>query len=909
MPTEPGRHGATNGCFVSPPADEVDGLGEDLLDAALTEQRRDWVKGDRTSVTARLRQFPALALDAAQAADLVYHEFILREELGDCPDWEEYLEQFPEYARVLLLLRQADQIVEQALAPTEQARHPGTQLGDYDLLGEIGHGGMGVVFRARQRSLDRIVAVKLMRTVDAGEEERKRFTREAQAVARLQHPNIVQIYEVGESGGQPFFSLEFVEGESLARRLNGTPLAARQAAALIEVLARAIHYAHGKGIIHRDLKPSNVLLAGPLETAMEQCTVKVTDFGLAKRLDSCGDTGSGSVLGTPSYMAPEQAEAKTGAIDRRTDVYGLGAILYEMLCGRPPFRAESPLHTLAQVLQADPARPRLLNPAVPRDLENVCLQCLHKERHRRYPTALALAEDLDRFLHGQPVRARPVGPVERTTRWCLRKPVIAALGALLILAVAGGLLTSLLLWRQSAGSEARAAVNLHAEEAARQETDDALSMILQIVADNRRLSETLSVDFPNANSIQINLLLNAEACCSHLLEKRRQDQKLQVVSSSLLTWLGVRYSNDGCKAESLLMFEKATRVLEPSAPEGVRGREYLAQAVCAHAHLGSAYQLQGRPEPARQAFATSFRFWQELAQAFPFPDRRCDAVLSGLSFAQVLHDTGYSEEKIHGLFASRDGAPELLGGAQQFELFLDLVGVMPSCYRAQRSSQRVAMLAAARKGSAILDRYYQRSSLNCAGRFWLASYSTQVGLLLRKGGAAAEALDLLKRANSTLQELADETPNDDNLFSMLRDSWVSIGNAHWELDQVEETLGAFRHSLAAQRQACVLAPSGTDSERELGQLHLKLGRKLCELGRLDEAEACFKERQSLWPGEGDKHIEALREVRKWADRIGSKGTDLSPARRQERQRYLDLAARLERTGVAAASPPNNSVGR
>ncbi len=909
MPTEPGRREGTNGCFLSLQADNVDSQGEDLLDAALTEQRRDWVTGNRTPAAEWLRRFPALALDAAQAADLVYHEFILREELGDCPDWEEYLGQFPEYANVLLLLRQADQIVEQALVPTEPAPSPAAQLGDYDLLEEIGHGGMGVVFRARQRSLDRIVAVKLMRTGDANEEERRRFAREAQAVARLQHPNIVQIYEVGEAGGQPFFSLEFVEGESLAHRLNGTPLAARQAAALVEVLARAIHYAHGKGIIHRDLKPSNVLLAGTPETTLEQCTAKVTDFGLAKRLDGGGDTGSGSVLGTPSYMAPEQAEAKTAAIDRRTDVYGLGAVLYEMLSGRPPFRAESPLRTLAQVLQADPARPRLVNPAVPRDLETVCLQCLHKEPRRRYATALALAEDLDRFLHGQPVRARPVGPVGRMTRWCRRKPVIAALGAMLILAVAGGLLTSFLLWRRSAGSEARALVNLHAEELARQEADDALSMILQIVADNMRVSDTPSVESTNANSMQINMLLNAEDCCSHLLEKRGQDQKLQVMSSTLLRWLGERYSNDGRKVESLVMFEKATRVLEPSAPVGARGREYLAEAVSAHAHLGSAYELQGRLEPARQAFATSLCLWQELAQAFPSPGRRCDPVISGLSFARVLQSTGYSEESIQGFFARRDDAAELLGGAQQFELFLNHLRVMPACYRAQRSGQQVAMLAAGREASAILDRYYQRSSLNRAGRFWLAIYSTQVGLVLRKGGAAAEALHLLSRANRTLQELAAETPKDDDLFSILSDSWVSIGNAHWELGQVEETLGAFRHSLAAQRQVCALAPVGMEGVRVLGQLHLKLGRKLCELGRLDEAEACFKERQSLWPGEGDKYIEALREVRKWADQIGSKGTDLSPARQQERQRYLDLATRLERTGVAAASAPHNLVGR
>ena len=232
------------------------------------------------------------------------------------------LRQYPEHAALLERLRQADQLVEQTLAAPAQL--PAGTFADYDLLEEAGRGGMGVVFKARHKSLDRIVALKVLRSDGTGE-ERKRFDREARAVARLQHPNIVQVYEVGETAGGAFVSLEFVDGQSLARRLHGTPLPARRAAALVEILARAMHYAHERGVIHRDLKPANVLLAGTPETPIEDCIAKVADFGLAKKLDTQGDTHSGAVLGTPSYMAPEQAEARSAAVDRRTDVYGLGA--------------------------------------------------------------------------------------------------------------------------------------------------------------------------------------------------------------------------------------------------------------------------------------------------------------------------------------------------------------------------------------------------------------------------------------------------------------------------------------------------------------------------------------------------------------------------------------------------------
>jgi hypothetical protein len=259
---------------------------------------------------------------------------------------------------------------------------------------------MGVVYKARQVSLNRAVALKMILAGShAGPAERTRFKAEAEAVAKLQHPNIVAVYEVGEHDGHPFLSLEFCPGGSLDKKLQGTPLAAAEAARLAECLARAMHFAHQKGVVHRDLKPANILLG-------ENDTPKITDFGLAKMLDTgAGQTVSGAVLGTPSYMAPEQARGKSKTVGPAADVYALGAILYELLTGRPPFRGETSLDTLSRVMNEEPAPPRRLNPGVPRDLEAICRKCLEKQPGQRYSSALELADDLRRFQDGEPVRA------------------------------------------------------------------------------------------------------------------------------------------------------------------------------------------------------------------------------------------------------------------------------------------------------------------------------------------------------------------------------------------------------------------------------------------------------------------------------------------------------------------------
>ncbi len=327
------------------------------------------------------------------------------------------------------------------------------RLGDYELLEEIARGGMGVVYRARQISLNRIVAVKVvLHGPFSSPEFVKRFRTEAAAVAGLQHPNIVAIYEVGQSGGDHFFSMEYIEGRNLAEIVREKPLPARQAAEYLRTIATAVHYAHQRGVLHRDLKPSNVLL-----DAFDQ--PRITDFGLAKLLDGDAElTTTGQVLGSPSYISPEQAAGKAGEFGPGGDIYSLGAILYHLLTGRPPFQGETLQEILAQVQSATPIPPRRLNPSVPEDLQTICLKCLQKESPRRYASAHDLADDLSRFLANEPIRARAVSQVEKVWLWCKRRPVTASLSGALTLTVLLGILGVLWQWQraeQSAHGEHR----------------------------------------------------------------------------------------------------------------------------------------------------------------------------------------------------------------------------------------------------------------------------------------------------------------------------------------------------------------------------------------------------------------------------------------------------------------------
>ena len=425
------------------------------------DQRQRWQRGERVSVKSYLEQTPALREHSGLVFELICHEVLLREEREEAPRPGYYLRHFPDHEKQLLRFFEARRMMPLAMqqvpsgrgtlhtaglstvadpnltaaespGQTRSSPHALPFVPGYEVLALLGRGAMGVVYKARQIKAGRDVALKMVLAGGhAGPELLTRFRDEAEAIARLQHPHVVQIFEVGAHQGLPFFSLEFCAGGSLDKKLAGTPLPPDKAAELVAKLARGVQAAHTARVIHRDLKPANVLLA-------EDGTPKVGDFGLAKKLDEQGGTGTGAIMGTPSYMAPEQASGKSKEVGPAADVYALGAILYECLTGRPPFKAATPWDTISQVISDEPVPPTQLNAKVPRNLETICLKCLRKEASQRYGSAAELADDLDRFRRGEPIRA-PVGTLERLGKWVRRNPLVAGLtaaAAILLLLVA-----------------------------------------------------------------------------------------------------------------------------------------------------------------------------------------------------------------------------------------------------------------------------------------------------------------------------------------------------------------------------------------------------------------------------------------------------------------------------------------
>jgi len=434
------------------------------VDRACDDFEKAWKEGGSNGQRPDLRVVLAAFQEPERtvlAQELIALDQAYRREWGDATDPADYQGLCADYDRRLAArdTTAKNPPANFGACPEDAPRIPGCEI-----VAVLGIGGMGIVYKARQPALGRFVAVKTLRDdgmLDA--DHRERFLREARAVAQVQHPNLVQVYEVGEACGRgqgrhiPYFVLEYVRGGSLAQFLPGAAPPPRGAARLMEVVARAAQHAHQHGIIHRDLKPANVLLQTALpandDTAtpidLRTAVPKIADFGVARLGDGSQLTQTGDVLGTPSYMAPEQTEGKGIGIGPATDVYGLGAILYEMLTGRPPFKAETALATVLQVREDEPVSIRRLQPTVPRDLETICLECLHKDPRRRYATAAALAEDLCRFLDGRPIAARRTGMAERAVKWVRRRPAVAGLLATVLVVAALGFVGVLWQWRKT----------------------------------------------------------------------------------------------------------------------------------------------------------------------------------------------------------------------------------------------------------------------------------------------------------------------------------------------------------------------------------------------------------------------------------------------------------------------------
>ncbi|MBY0229679.1 MAG: serine/threonine protein kinase, partial [Gemmataceae bacterium] len=451
----------------------------DALAALRADLRSRWERGQPLPLADYLRDAPWLAADPDAVLSLIADEIALRRQSGESLSAEEYLSRVPGLASTFgpvhrAALRRLDD-PDSTTAPhadsspddgtTDDAGRERTRHADdpaaipgYEVLETLGRGAMGVVYKVRDKKLGRVAALKVIRSAEhAGSGEIARFLVEARAVAAVQHPHIVQILEIGQHRGLPYFTLEFLAGGTLAARLKERLPTPGDAARLVEQLARAMHFAHSRGVIHRDLKPSNILLAEGPDAPLSQATAKVSDFGLAKHGGDDAGTRTGAILGTPAYMPPEQAMGEGKNVGPAADIYSLGAILYEALAGRPPFVAAAGVDTLLQVATMEPPAPRALRPDVPRDLETICLKCLHKDPARRYRSAEELADDLRRFREGAPILARPVGMAERAAKWARRRPAIVALLAALVIVGLTGAALVFVQWRraEAAAVEAR----------------------------------------------------------------------------------------------------------------------------------------------------------------------------------------------------------------------------------------------------------------------------------------------------------------------------------------------------------------------------------------------------------------------------------------------------------------------
>jgi tetratricopeptide (TPR) repeat protein len=545
-----------------------------------------------------------------------------------------------------------------------------------ELVGILGSGGMGVVFKARQATLDRDVAVKFLRDAHRADPgRRERFLQEARAVARLRHPHLVQLYEFGEvtgAGGvtsQPYLVLEYVSGGSLADLLRGAPQPPGEAARLIETLADAIHYAHQQGVIHRDLKPANVLLQraevrgdeqtqvvrGPRSSPPSPLTgdlcAKVTDFGLAKFLAGSDLTHSGDVLGTPSYIAPEQAAGKAGPVSAAVDVYGLGAILYEALTGRPPFAAATVDATLALVRQEEPVPPRRLQPTVPRDLETICLKCLRKEPGRRYATARDLADDLRRFRAGGPVRARPVGTAERVVVWCRRSPKVAGLLAALVLVFLAGSAGVLWQWQRATSNAAQADKNaaayLRQRDIARQEKDRAerhLKMVRDRVDQLNAVGSDLLLKPGQYRSGQAVLEIALDFY-RDVLPDEGNDPEVRLAAAQLFGKVArIRHTLQQMDKAAEARLRQAT-LLSSLLEEDPGNKATRYELSISHRWRGNALRDLGKTREAREAYDQAAELQERLLLESP-GDARYQSALSNtlLNTADLLSHRDQAEE-------------------------------------------------------------------------------------------------------------------------------------------------------------------------------------------------------------------------------------------------------------------------
>jgi tetratricopeptide (TPR) repeat protein/predicted Ser/Thr protein kinase len=833
--------------------------------------------------------------DRERLLDEAIAEYLEAVDAGRRPAPAEWLARFPELAPDLeRFFGDQEQVHDLlgSLGPPPQAREtpPAATLpyfGDYALQQEVARGGMGVVYRARQTSLNRIVALKMIlagRLASAADVQR--FRNEAEAAANLEHPHIVPIYEVGEHEGQHYFTMKFIEGGSLAQhteRLRGDPRATAQ---LLAVVARTVHHAHQRGILHRDLKPANILLD-------EYRQPHLTDFGLARRLqDDPSLTRSGTVVGSPSYMAPEQATGPSRLVTTAADVYSLGAILYELLCGQPPFRAESSLQTLRQLLECEPVRPRLLDPRVNRDLETICLKCLEKEPGRRYASAGELADDLERYLRGEPVRARRAGLAERLWRWCRRRPVVAALAAALLLSLAAGASLITWQWQRAEANFADAEEQRRRAEQERARAEEGFRQAHQAVNQFcTKVSEGQMRDVPGLQPVRRELLEAALVYYERFLQERSHDPALRAELADIYFRIATITSLLGSRPEALKAYAQARTKYEDllrADPGSVPWRAALAEI---HGRIGLLQADTGQPAAALASYEEATRVYGELLAAHPDdPVLQSGAATVFNSLGDLHRAVGRISEALHCLERARDLQKDLvqrfpavpkyradlavtyyhLGGlkivlgqapaaGELYRLAYDLqdrlVQEHPVNFRFQQELAATCRqlgahfhnkdfdeaLRVLECGVGLLERLVAAEPGVASFKADLAATYRQTGHLYRDSGDRPKAIVFYDKALAVMENLVRQHPEVTNYRNDLAKSHFDRGAVLGKMAEHEKALAAFQAAAKLRLQLVKEYPTHMGYYCDLGLTLGNVGVSLYNLGRAEEALEMVRE--------------------------------------------------------------------
>jgi serine/threonine-protein kinase len=742
--------------------------------------------------------------------------------------------------------------------PTDFSLAEVPRFGDYELERELARGGMGVVYRARQRSLNRIVALKMLRSgSNATVADRQRFRSEASAVAQLEHPHIVPIYEVGEQDGQPYFSMKLFEGGSLAQHLPEYRANPRAAARLLAIVANAVDHAHQRGILHRDLKPANILLDG-------QGQPHVSDFGLAKRLQpEAGEaplTQSGAILGTPSYMAPEQATGPAAAITTAVDVYALGAVLYEMLTGRPPFKGESVFDTLRQLVETAPVRPSILNSKVDHDLELICLKCLEKKPTLRYASARDLANDLNRYLNGESIQVRPANTREWLLRWCRRDPVRAGLTAGLIVSVF--IFMGLICWQwrlavdHAREVEARnLTINSQNDDLRKQKEDNEqqANFAHRTIHD---LCESFQVpkqgDPVGPPQFRKELLQSAMKYYQDFLRVRGDDPSIKAGVAENYRLLGELGVAAGAKDETIDAFTRAVTLYEQLSrfqPKDLDIKLSLAKSVTS---LASAQVVRGQASEGLAGYERGERLCDELIRERPKDPEVLDAYQAALyQHAARLLDTGAPGEALV-LLRRAQGIVEqwtLLQPDKKLPVkshggILNMIG----CIELHRPNALGDALASFERSLALRQEASRREPQSPWDRRDVAESYFNIGVARRDLKQLPEAEEAFLKSRDIREKLKPDLATAAQLAHDLAATYTALGSLHAAAGKKEQAIAEYRQAVTIQERLVAETPRLRSRRRDLARTSHHLGLALADTGSDEEALAVFQRARVLMEG-------------------------------------------------------------